>query len=198
MFPIYQSMYKTSPHEGEKYIWSNLLFYIFLTFYNFLFSWKHYFYFYHLNDINSGGPDNGFPDIASHSLALQFLSNNIGSKSNHPFISSSQFIQHINRNSHPITNINPFSHISKSQYSDIAQHQTEHSESSILIPNSKESELSSISPRNKEAFKTSVTPMSSTSSRLSPTMISSTQGGGSNLTHLSQPPYGKLPINFFW
>ena len=100
MFPIYQSIYKTSPHEGN-YLNKSISKMISFLYYGFK---TNYLFLYYLNDIDLGGPDNGFPDIASHSLALQFLSNNIGSKSNHPFVSSPQFIQHINRSNHPITN----------------------------------------------------------------------------------------------
>ena len=127
---------------------------------------------------------------------MQFLSNSIGSASNHPLISSPQLIQHINGNPHYTTNSIPLPHLSNSHTSNHTA-QVEAPESPGHISRTKELELLQISHHNKEAARTNSRPMSNSSSRHSPTMIASTQGGGSNLTHLSQPPYGRLHNMFF-
>ena len=133
-----------------------------------------------------------FADITSHNIALHFLSNNIGSTSNFSSISTPQLIQHINGNNQHSNDIDPTANVNHSpafNHSDNHQEPVKASKSPIRIPKLQQSESFPISHHNKEEFQSKSTPMSS--SRHSPTMLSSRQEGGTNLTHLSQPPYGR-------
>ena len=144
-----------------------------------------------------GGNDSGFSGLSSHSLALQFLSNNLAPPPppTHPLITSPQLMQHINGNGHyNPTNITnpllyaiagkPFSHSSSGQAS------SESPQSPTQTSNVKQAASPSIL-HTKVSPKLEVKSSSSPTSRRSPTMMTSNEGGNSNMTsHLTQAPYG--------
>ena len=137
-----------------------------------------------------GGNDNSFSSISSHSLALQFLSNNLASTPNNSLITSPQLLHQFTGNGlyTSTSSTNPLLYAINSKSPNNPLSIQAHPEAPGSPIHVKQPELSPNSHTKESSM--SHTKLMSSPSRHSPTMITSTEGGGGNLSHLTQPPYG--------